>query len=78
LLVLQLAMLVQAVPPLELAQGPQRETEQVLPVQEQVLVQALRQVRVLLVRAQEHPRYRQQLQSRCQRELCHPRQHEFR
>jgi hypothetical protein len=60
--VLQLAMLVQAVPPLELAQGPQ--LEQVLLVQEQVaeLVLALRQERVPRVRAQEHLHCHQQLQ----------------
>jgi hypothetical protein len=73
LLVLLLAMLVQAVPPLELEREPQQVLEQAVE-----LVLALRQERVLLVRAQEHLRCHQQLQSRCQREPCHLRQHESR
>jgi hypothetical protein len=70
-----LAMLVQAVPPLE--REPQQEQAQA-PVPVAELVLALRQERVLLVRAQEHPRYHQQQQSRCQQEPCHLRQHESR
>ena len=79
LLVLLLAMLVQAVPPLVREREPQQVLEPA-PVLEQVaeLVLALRQERVPRVRAQEHLRCHQQLQSRCQREPCHLRQHEFR
>jgi hypothetical protein len=55
------AKLVQAVPPLE--REPQQVLEQALALVPMVeLVLALRQERELLVRAQEHPRYHQQLQ----------------
>jgi hypothetical protein len=59
--VLQLAMLVQAVPPLELERESLQVQEQAL-VQAVELVLALLQERVLLVRAQEHLRCHQQLQ----------------
>ena len=51
------AKLVQAVPPLELEREPQQVLAQVVE-----LVLALRQERVLLVRAQEHLHCHQQLQ----------------